>query len=112
MKKILLLIAGLTIVSCSSDDNNPVAVNDTYIDMTPNIKSIALKAECNGPRIAFYCVTNETYNEVEDFAIAGSADGDLCDIVNFEDIDGVPRTGYIDAFNTNNGLGCTRQTNP
>lgn len=114
MKKLLLLPIALVVLACSSDDAAEVAVNnnETYVDTNTELKSIGLSSECPRTGIVHYCVTSETYNEVEDFIIQGGQDGDFCDLVEFEDIDGVTRTGYVDGMSPNNAGGCIRQTNP
>lgn len=108
MNKLFLFILIAFVVSCSSDDDaaNPV-VNETYIDNTSTYKTISIVSDCDGPYQGSFCVTDETFNEVQQFITSSE---ESCPVITFNDVDGVERSGIYRSMGSNNG--CTRQTNP
>jgi len=105
MKRSLLLIAAISILGCSSDDDNKKTDNGLILDKTLTYKHVAVKQECEsdggGGAESYiqYCVTDETFNTVDN-------NMPTCTWIVFKDVDGVERTGFY--AGKGSGAGCYR----
>ena len=87
MKKLILL--GLCILlACSNDDDSSKPENSNW--------TIRIQDECPDGEQTHYCVTEETWNDIDDSLVVV----EVCNWVSFRDINGDRHSGYFRSAGT------------
>lgn len=100
MKKItlLFLLAGLTIIGCQDDDSSNQMIVPPAQEYGVKIKQL-----CPSPGLGTeYCIDAETNERLKAIMINTSGP---CVIVNFTDINGVQRQGFITSVGSRTSTG-------
>lgn len=88
MKKLLIASIALFIFGCSSDDDSTEPVNNNpECDLTASMADV-----CEGPEVAFYCISEQTYNDLLHQMIEANGG---CVYAEFTDLDGEAHEGWL-----------------